>query len=161
MYVHIYNYILFLIGRTLEGQSPPALGLELYLSDKAQLTPTSLNGGFNLKVSTTSDVTFNPGTVTTLSANLEAAQTYALGGVATVMVSSAHCAETSRHLCAKYVILADLGVPWRDYDNTNDYLCVDVSSKLACHDSMYRLLLNNFFSSILKHDFSIKGLVIL
>lgn len=132
--VHLVCFVC--AGRQVMGQGSPALSFEFYLSDQAQITPTaSLNSGMDVKVANVTDVTFNTYSENLLSTTLNNSEEYVIGGLVSVTVSSSHCAKTSRQLCALYVPVTDSSVPWRDYDTSNDYLCVDVSNYMGCHDS--------------------------
>ena len=131
-----FSLTLNFVGRTLSSDGQGSyVGFEFYLSDQDGIVPTAINGGAESKVS--GAMTFDSATETVFDADLNNEQTVSVAGEVEIEIPGVDCADASRFLCAKYVIVRDLQPPFRESNTADDFACTDVSSILGCHSSRY------------------------
>ena len=119
-------------GAKLVGDSTLQVGFEFFLSDRNDVTPGALNGRTPLRVADVTKTQLSDATREELSGDLIDEAEYSISGTTEVYVPSDSCATSSRFLCVRYKMLRTATVVFRDSDNSNDFQCADISSKLKC-----------------------------
>lgn len=119
-------------GANLAGRSTLLVSFEFFLSDKADITPETLNSQSPLKIADVTKTQLSDATKQALSGDLVDKAEYVVSGMTEVHVSSDACAESSRYMCVRYKMLLETTPPFRDVDSSNDFQCTDISSLLKC-----------------------------
>ena len=62
------------------------------------------------------------------------------GNLAMINIPSAVCdPEGVTYLCVTYVVLQPLTPPMREFDTTNDFVCMSMQASVTCSDGEYHI----------------------